>query len=161
MADALPPADEYGLLPPGVHPCSWEEFERRYATSPRRRHLLDRLAAYLAAVQARGWDCEAVIDGSFVMEQVAEPNDLDLVLAFPPDWDLAAPLVPADYNLVWGWSVQRDFEIDVFPMKRGSVAFDNMVVFFQGVRLSWKQRFSLPPTIRKGLVRLTTRTTSS
>ena len=36
----IPPFDEDGLLPAGIHEATWEEFEARFGFHPQRRALL-------------------------------------------------------------------------------------------------------------------------
>ena len=158
MADALPPADEYGLLPPGVHPCSWEEFERRYARfqrSDRRLRLCARLKEYLDALHATGWSCELIVDGSLVMGCVDEPDDIDLILVLPADWDWAADLRPFEYNVVSKRAVRRDYRFDVKTVEAGSSDEANYLDFFQGVNIKWQIKYGIPSDRRKGLPRMT------
>ena len=71
----LPPFVKFGLLPPGVHWATWEEFNRHFNFTPRREALLVGLKAALENLASAG--CTAIyIDGSFVTRK-AEPNDFD------------------------------------------------------------------------------------
>ncbi len=71
----LPPFDEDGNLPPGVHAAIWAEFAARFGTNERRRALLDGLKAALDALREAG--CNTVyVNGSFVTAKT-EPGDFD------------------------------------------------------------------------------------
>ena len=71
----IPPFDEHGNLPPGMHEATWDEFAERLATTPHRRELLVGLHAALGARAAAG--CQRVyLGGSFVTTKV-EPVDYD------------------------------------------------------------------------------------
>jgi hypothetical protein len=50
----IPEFDECGNLPPGIHHATWNEIVTRYATSVRRRELLDGL---LDALRSLKGDC--------------------------------------------------------------------------------------------------------
>jgi hypothetical protein len=71
----IPELDERGNLPPGIHHATWTEIVTRYATSTRRRELLDGLLDALRSLKAAG--CRiAYIDGSFVTAE-EHPGDFD------------------------------------------------------------------------------------
>jgi len=90
--------DERKLLPAGVHDASLEEVEAlfaRFQKSERRMRLFGKLRDYLAAVKRAGCGSAVILDGSFVMACVDEPDDIDLALVLPADWDTTAALKPA------------------------------------------------------------------
>lgn len=75
----IPPFNDDGCLPPGVHPATLEEVVRRFGRGSGSRR---------AAGQSLGWLlplCQAanivrlIVNGSFVTD-VIEPNDADCVL---------------------------------------------------------------------------------
>ncbi len=71
----LPPFDNRGNLPPGVHSASWQEFVERFGTTQRRRYLLEGLQAALAMLKSAG--CRFVyLNGSFVTAK-PRPRDYD------------------------------------------------------------------------------------
>jgi len=72
----IPAFDERGNLPPGIHNATWTEIVTRYATSTRRRELLDGLLDALHSLKKAG--CRtAYLDGSFVTSKV-HPGDFDV-----------------------------------------------------------------------------------
>lgn len=83
----IPPFDERGNLPPGVHKADWDELESRFNGSPRRIELLAGLREALVALRDAG--CRIVyLDGSFVTTK-DEPGDFDACWA-PAGVDLDA-----------------------------------------------------------------------
>src|SRR5690349_15300947 len=71
----IPPFDEDGLLPAGIHEATWEEFEARFGFHPQRRALLLGMRAAMDALKEAG--CRTVyINGSFVTAK-EEPADYD------------------------------------------------------------------------------------
>jgi len=71
----IPPFDERGKLPPGIHNATWRELEERFGDTPWRRFLLLRLHEVLTQLQRA--HCRTVyIDGSFVTANDA-PDDFD------------------------------------------------------------------------------------
>lgn len=72
----IPPFEpSTGLLPPGIHEATWEEFVARFGWTPHRLTLLAGLKAALDALRAAG--CRrAYVDGSFVTAK-EEPGDFD------------------------------------------------------------------------------------
>jgi hypothetical protein len=75
----IPDFDE-GLLPPGMHPATWEEVVARFGWNGRRRELLGGLRRAVRDLRAAG--CSRVwLDGSFVTAKDL-PNDFDMC------WDM-------------------------------------------------------------------------
>lgn len=71
----IPPFDERGNLPPGIHKADWDELETRFNGSARRVELLAGLREALVALRDAG--CRtAYVDGSFVTAK-EEPEDFD------------------------------------------------------------------------------------
>ena len=71
----IPPFDQNGLLPPGVHVADWPEIALRFGSSDRRKWLLEGLRQALTMLRDAG--CKtAFLDGSFVTDK-ADPQDYD------------------------------------------------------------------------------------
>lgn len=71
----LPPFDQAGNLPPGIHWATWQEFSERFGMTPYRRRLLAGLREALLALRLAA--CRTVyIDGSFVTTKET-PGDYD------------------------------------------------------------------------------------
>ena len=71
----IPPLNDKGQLPPGIHQATWDEFVERYALTSHRRQLLagmKRLIRHLRSV-----NCKSLfVNGSFVTIK-EKPNDYD------------------------------------------------------------------------------------
>jgi hypothetical protein len=157
MPARLPPFTEHHLLPEGVHDCTLAEVEAAFGEfqrSQRRMHLLARLRDYVEEVTRAGWDAQIVVDGSFVMPAVDEPEDIDLVLVLPEGWDLTAEVRPFEYNLVSRKRTRRLYGFDVFAVRAGSPEEALMLDFFQQVNVKWSKLLGLPNGLKKGIVRL-------
>jgi Family of unknown function (DUF6932) len=84
----LPPFDEHGNLPEGVHRATEAEIENRFIeVTPRRKWLGNRLRELLALAKASGKLQRVFLWGSFVTAAEA-PGDLDLLLVMSPDFSL-------------------------------------------------------------------------
>jgi uncharacterized protein DUF6932 len=71
----IPEFDERGNLPPGIHHATWTEIVSRYATSTRRRDLLEGILDALRSLKTAS--CRvAYLDGSFVTAK-EHPRDFD------------------------------------------------------------------------------------
>jgi hypothetical protein len=67
--------DDDGLLPPGIHIMSWEDFIRVFGTTPHRVRLIGGMKRALDALRSAG--CKTVfVDGSFVTSKEV-PGDFD------------------------------------------------------------------------------------
>jgi hypothetical protein len=71
----IPAFDEDGNLPSGIHHATWTEIVTHYATSTRRRDLLDGLLDALRSLKTAGCHL-AYLDGSFVTAKES-PRDFD------------------------------------------------------------------------------------
>ena len=150
--------DERQLLPPGVHEASLEEVGQyfgRFQRTDRRMTLSRKVGEYVAALRQAGFKGSVIIDGSFIMPKVDQPEDVDLVLVLPEDWDMTAELRPYQYNLVSKRRVRQEFKFDLFTVQRGTVDEQKWIDFFSQVNPKWHEPFGLPEGSTKGLVRVT------
>lgn len=84
----IPDFNGDGLLPPGIHNCSWIEFGRRFGTNGHRVALLDGLRRAMISLRRSG--CQRVfVDGSFVTSKV-----------FPGDYDACWDAANVDFALL-------------------------------------------------------------
>lgn len=116
--------------------------------------LFAKLKEYVAALRnadIRGW---LIIDGSFVMSCIDEPEDIDVVLVLAPDWDLKEDLRPFQYNLVSKRDVKRNFPIEVLSALAGSDAEKNWTEYFQQINVKWYEPHGFANGSQKGLVRI-------
>ena len=71
----IPPLTREGLLPPGIHWATWDEFATRFGGTIEREQMLTGLWAAMENLTQAG--CQAIyIDGSFVTRKT-KPNDFD------------------------------------------------------------------------------------
>jgi hypothetical protein len=76
----IPEFKSNGLLPPGIHQGSWNEFKRKFGGTPHRRKLLSGLEKAARNLKSAG--CKRIfINGSFVTSK-EQPNDFDAL------WDI-------------------------------------------------------------------------
>ena len=151
------PFDDRGLLPPGIHDATLDEIESilgRYQKTTRRITLMANLRAYVGELRKTGWDFRLVIDGSFVMTAIDEPNDIDAILVLPADWDFASLSRPDHYNLVNKRSTTREYKIDLYPVASGSTAESRFLTIFADIRTEWCDLFGWDRPILKGLIRI-------
>ena len=149
--------DDRNLLAPGVHDATLEEVEEhfgRFQRSDRRVALFKKLKAFLAEVKRSGWACTIILDGSFVMPPIDEPNDMDLILVMPNEWDMTAELRPFEYNVLSKKHTKKEYEIEVYAVLPGSEAERRFHALFEQVRIEWCQKFHWPTDSHKGIVRL-------
>ena len=101
-----------GLLFPGIHILTWQEFQEEFGFSARRKHLI--IGLHRAILEFKKAGCQRVyIDGSFVTKKI-EPNDYDAC------WDISGVnlniLNPILYNLKNGTRFQKvNFYGEFYP----------------------------------------------
>ena len=131
----IPELVEPGLLPPGIHSATWDEFAERFIIfqrSDQRLRVGERLQALYDEVRASGIVRRLLVAGSYVTDK-AEPNDFDCVLVLDRTI-IGKPLRPFQYNLLSHRMSQRIFKGDVFAAFDGSPELDKFLEFFQTTR---------------------------
>lgn len=149
--------DERKLLVPGVHEVTLDDVKEafgKFQKSDRRVTLFAKLVEYTDAVKRTGIGASVIIDGSFVMGCIDEPDDIDLLLVLPANWDIAADLKPYQYNLVSKREVRRAFGFDQFVVKTESMEETAWIEFFAGINMKWREKFGWPEETRKGMLRV-------
>ena len=128
----IPPFDEHGYLPPGVHPATLDEIEARFGRESELRRVQMESLRWLVDLALRAGVARVVINGSFVTEAF-EPNDVDCVLligvGFPQDkaaeTELLARLPFLEINLVnqadFDFLVEQFFATDRHLVPKGMV----------------------------------------
>jgi hypothetical protein len=142
-------------LPIGVHSADLDTVDFLFGRqSQRRRELMASLRRYIHHVHRTTWPVQIILDGSFVMSLVEQPDDVDILLVFPASWDASIPISPAEYNLLWRRLVRRDFDIQVFPFFSASDSYKQWTEFFTRIKPHWRQQFGWSDLTRKGILRI-------
>jgi hypothetical protein len=95
----LPPFDDHGNLPAGIHLCTIEELAARFGNgSEERATEISELLQFIDAAQRAGVR-RLLVNGSFVTAKLA-PNDVDVVLLPGPGYPRQGPRLDSD-ELVW------------------------------------------------------------
>ncbi len=128
----IPPFDEHGYLPSGIHPATLAEVEARFGCESELRRVQMESLRWLVDLACRAGVARLILDGSFVSE-VFEPNDVDCVLligtGFPRDKPAEAELVAGlpflEINLVnqmdFDFLVEKFFATDRHSIAKGMV----------------------------------------
>jgi hypothetical protein len=95
----LPPFDDFGNLPPGIHSCSVAELVTRFGTGSEEREAeTSELLQFIDAARIAGVR-RLLVNGSFVTGKLA-PNDVDVVFLSGPDYPRSGQRLD-DEELVW------------------------------------------------------------
>lgn len=78
----IPPFDDTGWLPPGVHPATLAEIEARFGRQSELRRVQMESVRWMVDLAVRAGVERIVLNGSFVTDTI-EPNDVDCVLLVP------------------------------------------------------------------------------
>lgn len=128
----IPPFDDHGYLPPGIHPASLDEIGNRFGCESKLRRVQMESLRWLVDLGRRAGVVRLVINGSFTTD-VFEPNDVDCVLliqaGFPRDEAAGAELIDGlpflEMNLVgqvdFDMLVERFFATDRHSVAKGMV----------------------------------------
>jgi hypothetical protein len=79
----IPPLDDSGCLPPGLHGAALAEIEARFGRQSELRRVQMDFVRWMVDLAVRAGVQRIVLNGSFVTG-IMEPNDVDCVLLFSP-----------------------------------------------------------------------------
>jgi len=120
----LPPFNEFGYLPPGIHPCGVDELVASFGSgSPEREVETQELLDFIDWARRAGIK-RVIVNGSYASTKTS-PNDVDVVVLpgadYPRDempcseqearWPFLQFLVAADDSDLEAWSI-LDFGTD-------------------------------------------------
>jgi len=151
---SLPPFNEHGYLPEGVHETTLEYSQTRFAINSHRVKLWGRLEEFLAWVATTGQFSHLYIDGGFITGKAA-PEDIDVILqthaSFGPDALKAMePFFARGMEAILEkYSVHLHFWCEGFP---GGVS--DFRRFFQYLRPQDAAPLGLREGAKKGIVRI-------
>lgn len=81
----IPPFDESGFLPPGVHPATLAEIDHRFGRGSELRRMQMESVKWMVELALRAGVRRIVLNGSFVTD-IMEPNDVDCALLLASDY---------------------------------------------------------------------------
>src|SRR6266403_2008617 len=91
----IPPFEDSGWLPPGIHAATLAEIEARFGSRSELRRAQMQSVRWMIELAVRAGVERIVLNGSFVTD-IMEPNDVDCVLlsgrGFPKDSQAEAEL---------------------------------------------------------------------
>ncbi|MGH8588168.1 MAG: DUF6932 family protein [Gammaproteobacteria bacterium] len=124
----LPPFNDTGDLPPGIHAAAWSEVERRFGmgSSARTRNLA-RLRHLYELASRTGKLARFLVFGSFV-SATDGPRDVDVVLVMAPDFKLEE--APRECQTLFSHpDAEARFGASVFWIREGMLPEDSMGAF--------------------------------
>jgi hypothetical protein len=127
----LPPFDDYGNLPPGIHSATMDEIIERFGTgSPEREVEASELADFVKSAIEIGVR-RIIVNGSFTTGKLV-PNDVDLIILPAEDsydrielstelsWPFLQIIIAADAADLERWALE-DFGTDRRQRAKGVV----------------------------------------
>jgi hypothetical protein len=153
MPAPLPPFNEAGFIPEGVHEATLEAVRSLLVTSPKRAKMWGQLIEFLSWPISTGHYSYAYLGGGFI-SQKPEPEDIDLILHVRYPFSDKAFMAMEPFfavgldTILKSYSVHLHFWIDGFP---GDCDFRS---FFQYFRPHEVRKFGLSAGAKKGLIKL-------
>jgi hypothetical protein len=147
---AIPEFNQYGLLPQGVHDCTFLEAQALLSYNERRSEIWTGLQNFLQWAQALPASSAILIDGSYVTDKVL-PSDVDVIV------DTTQCTAHGQNLWVQAWADQCEFakatfSVDFYPIVVG--VGNDFAAFFQYVRVEEALRRGIPPAVRKGILKV-------
>lgn len=81
----IPPFDDSGYLPPGLHRATIDEVARRFGTESELRRVQMESLRWMVDLANQAGISRMVLNGSFVTD-IMDPNDVDCVLLLADDY---------------------------------------------------------------------------
>ncbi len=137
-----------GLLPPGVHDCTFEEVERSFGgfnRTDRRPVLWEKFSAFHEEARKTGLVVAILINGSFVTAK-PDPNDIDIIVVVFESHNFSLELLTAQYNVLSAQRVKRRHQLDMLVARENSEQYQRYLKLFEQVRFE--------PTQIKGILRI-------
>ncbi|MCC6360907.1 MAG: hypothetical protein IT450_19380 [Phycisphaerales bacterium] len=78
----IPPFDDLGNLPPGIHPATLPEIKSRFGVASELRRAQMESVVWMVDLARRAGIRRIILNGSFVTD-IMDPNDVDCVLLLP------------------------------------------------------------------------------
>lgn len=128
----IPPFDDQGDLPPGIHRTDLSTFLLRFSVfdrSDRRIRICSRLELLVKEIQTTQFIRRIYVGGSLVSSK-PDPNDFDCVLVLDAT-SFTSELRPFEYNLISRRFVRRRFGGDILVAPEGTEALQQYLEFFQ------------------------------
>ncbi|MBI4442848.1 MAG: hypothetical protein HY649_05675 [Acidobacteria bacterium] len=131
---ALPPFNQEGELPPGVHRATLTEALQRFGHGTLQRHAVaQRLNRVYQLAASTGQLARFVVFGSFVTVK-AEPNDIDIVMLMENTFDLK-PLTGEAALVFQHMEAVAHFGASIFWTRRiGAVGREQTMIEYWQVR---------------------------
>jgi hypothetical protein len=127
----IPPFNESGNLPPGVHPATLDEIEERFGEGSEVRRVQMESIRWMVESAGKVGITRIVLNGSFISD-IMEPNDVDCVLLIEDDLSEDAPIaafadgfpfleIAVVPQVVFAKLVGRFFATDRFNRAKGMI----------------------------------------
>lgn len=146
----VPDFTDCGILPAGIHGCSFPEAEEVLSSNARRAEIWAGLLGFVEWANALPQPTAILIDGSYVTDKPI-PGDVDVIV------DITS-CPPQDQHLWFtAWNdhnkyVKETYLVDFYPFVVGQG--NDFSAFFQYVRVEEALRRGIAPNVRKGILRV-------
>lgn len=127
----IPPFDDTGDLPPGLHTSTWEEFRARFCRfvqSDRRLTLCQHLEQLMADARGSSIVTRVLIGGSMV-RGTAEPNDFDCIVVLHATTQYTT-LRPDQLQIADARIARSRYFGDIFVAREGQSTLSLYIDFF-------------------------------
>jgi hypothetical protein len=156
----MPEITQHGILSPGIHEMTLEEIGRLFGNVPKssyRLRLFEKLKEYVERLRTLQIGIALLVDGSFAMPCIETPEDIDIVLVMPENWDITLARMPDEYyNLVSAEAVEDEFgRLHMFAVAENSPQYHSWISYFSDIKIEWRVMFDIPLDVSKGLIRIT------
>ena len=127
----IPPFDDTGDLPPGLHTATWDEFRARFCRfvqSDRRLMLCRQMEQLVDDARASGIVTKILVGGSMV-RATAEPNDFDCTIVLHADIQYET-LRPDQLQIADAGIARSRYLGDIFVAREGQRTLSLYIDFF-------------------------------
>jgi hypothetical protein len=147
---AIPEFTEFGLLPEGIHPCTQDEAADFLCTNDHRANIWQGLQGFMEWISHLPPPSGVLVDGSFVTDKPL-PSDVDVII----DISNCSEVEYRQWSQFWSQGLgyaKENFRVDFYPVVTGHG--HDFSTFFQYVRIDDALQRGVPPTTRKGILKV-------
>ena len=152
--EPLPPLNEHGYLPEGIHETTLARMRERFVINPRRVWLWERLEKFLGWAAAAGGFSHVYIDGGFITSK-SSPEDIDVILQTAAPYGAEAFRAMEPFFARGMGAMHKDYSVHLHFWAEGFPGgLSDFRRFFQYLRPQDAAPFGLKEGAKKGILRI-------
>jgi hypothetical protein len=146
----IPDLTEKGLLPIGIHDCSFGDIEKQFAFNSSRKVLWDSFIQALMEIKQTFKGSVIFVDGGYTSTKPIT-SDIDIVLEFSD----STPFKIVQYFVDQKSYFKNKYNVHVnVRIENHPKTLKDTSLYFQYIKTEDKKKLKLPPDAKKGILKV-------